>query len=191
MDTVTIVSGLPRSGTSLMMQMLEAGGMPLLTDGVRRPDESNVRGYYEYEPVKRTHMDAAWVADAVGRAVKVIHLLLPHLPDACAYRVVFMKRDLDEVVRSQAVMLERAEKRGARLSDDQLRAIYASQYEKTDAWLRDRPNISAHTVSYNDLIATPEPVIEALVAFLGGGLDAAAMRAAIDPDLYRRRAPRP
>jgi hypothetical protein len=183
---VTIVSGLPRSGTSLMMQMLEAGGMEPLTDGVRAADDDNPRGYYEFEAVKTTRQDPSWLASASGRAVKMVHVLLHDLPPEHRYRVVFMKRELDEVVRSQRVMLERAGT-AAKLPDAQLRAVYASQYRKMQEWLEEQPNFEVLWVDYNALIEDPAPAVEAIGAFLGGGLDHAAMRAVIDPDLYRQR----
>lgn len=187
MSTVTVVSGLPRSGTSLMMQMLAAGGHPVLADATRGPDHDNPRGYYEFEPVKRTRADAGWVADAAGKAVKVVHLLLPALPEDHTYRVIFMKRDLDEVVRSQAAMLERLGAAGAKMSPAQLRSVYESQYRKTAEWLREREAFRVIDVNYNDLVADPAPVVARVVEFLGGELDAGAMIAAIDPGLYRQR----
>src|SRR5438046_6429896 len=105
---ITVVSGLPRSGTSLMMQMLRAGGMPVRTDGFRKADEDNPRGYLEYEPVKRTREDSSWVSDAVGKAVKVVYLLLRDLPDGFDYRVILMRRSLREVLASQSAMLMRS-----------------------------------------------------------------------------------
>ncbi len=112
---ITVVSGLPRSGTSLMMQMLVAGGLPALTDAVRSPDESNPRGYFEFEPVKRLRTDASWLEQARGRAVKIIHLLLRELPTdgRFQYRVLFLRRPLEEVIASQSAMLARAGKASA------------------------------------------------------------------------------
>jgi len=112
---ITIVSGLPRSGTSLMMQMLAAGGLPPLTDGERTSDESNPRGYYEYEPVKRLRTDRSWLPQAQGRVVKIIHLLLRELPveGQFQYRVILMKRPIEEILASQRAMLQRASKAAA------------------------------------------------------------------------------
>src|ERR1022692_2693155 len=94
---VTVVSGIPRSGTSLMMQMLAAGGMPVLAGELRAPDEDNPRGYFEFEPVKRTKRDPAWLREAPGKAVKVVYLLLRDLPAGYDYRVIVMRRDLNDV----------------------------------------------------------------------------------------------
>src|SRR5579872_1312474 len=116
-DFVTIVSGLPRSGTSMMLRMLAAGGLPILTDGVRTPDEDNPHGYLEWEGVKSLARDASWVASARGKGVKVIYYWLRDLPRDCRYRVIFMRRDLDEVLASQAAMLERRGVREPRPDD--------------------------------------------------------------------------
>ena len=123
---ITVVSGLPRSGTSLMMQMLAAGGIPPLTDGQRAADPSNPRGYLEFDPVKRLKGDRSWLPQARGKAVKIIHLLLPELADASPgdYRVVMMRRPVGEVVRSQRAMLARQGKASAAVSDAQLGAAF-------------------------------------------------------------------
>ena len=184
---ITIVSGLPRTGTSLMMQMIHAGGIPALTDKVRASDEDNPRGYFELEAVKRTKRDASWLAEAEGRVVKMVHLLLYDLPSDHQYRVVFMRRDLREVVRSQGVMLERRGTDGARLTDEQLIRAYEGQLTKIEPWLQEQPNFQVHQVSYNTLMSDPPPVVEAIDAFLGGGRDRVAMLASIDTSLYRQR----
>ena len=184
---ITIVSGLPRTGTSLMMQMIHAGGIPALTDKVRASDEDNPKGYFELEAVKRTKKDVSWLAEAGGRVVKMVHLLLYDLPSDHQYRVVFMRRDLREVIRSQGVMLERRGTDGARLTDEQLIKAYEGQLAKIQRWLDDQPNFQVHQVSYNTLISDPPPAVEAIKAFLGCGLDCVAMLACIDPSLDRQR----
>lgn len=184
---VTVVSGLPRSGTSMMMAMLEAGGIPALTDRVRGADEDNLRGYYEYEPVKTIGADASWMAGARGRAVKIILSLLPHLPGGFDYRVVLMRRDLDEVIASQRVMLERAGRRGGRIGPDELKRLYEAELAKHDAWAAGRGDVESVRVSYNGLLTEPGPVVAMLDGFLGGGLDRAAMLAVVEPVLYRQR----
>lgn len=186
-DPITIVSGLPRSGTSLMMQMLEAGGLPALTDGARAGDDDNPRGYYELEAAKRIKRGTAWLADAPGRVVKLVHALLEHLPGGHEYRVVFMRRDLREVVLSQRVMLERLGAEGANLTPEQLISAFQGQLRRVDAWLAERPHFSVLNVSYNELITDPAPVATAVNRFLGGGLDEAPMVACVDPALYRQR----
>lgn len=186
-DVITIVSGLPRTGTSLMMQMVHAGGIEALTDRVRAGDEDNPRGYYEFEAVKRTKKDGSWLAEAGGRVVKMVHLLLYDLPADRSYRVVFMRRDLGEVVRSQGVMLGRRGTSGAGLTDEQLIKAYEGQLAKIERWLNEQPNFLVHFVSYNELIGSPPQAVEAINTFLGGGLDTPPMLACIDPSLYRQR----
>lgn len=187
---VTIVSGAPRSGTSLMMRMLAEGGIPPLTDGVRAADCDNPHGYFEYEPVKRTKEDAGWVASASGRAVKMVHLLLRDLPQTGSYRVVLMRRDLSEVVRSQRLMLERLGRDAGKLSDQRKAEIFAAQLDDTERWLRTSAAFSCLAVDYNELVANPRPHAERVSAFLGGALDVAAMCAVVDPTLWRNRAQR-
>lgn len=186
-EPVFVVSGLPRSGTSLAMQMLHAGGIPAVTDGERASDDDNPRGYFEFERVKQLRTDTSWLDDAAGKAVKVIHLLLQHLPDDRPYRVLFMDRDLREVVRSQAVMLERSGRAGGGLAPDRLMAVYRQQLDATMAWLAARPNFQVLNVSYARLVSDPAPVVEAISRFTGRPLDQQQMLSAVDPGLYRNR----
>jgi hypothetical protein len=186
-EFVTVVSGAPRSGTSMMMRMLEAGGIPALTDGVRAPDRDNPQGYLEYEPVKRTKEDPSWVARAQGRAVKMVHLLLRDLPEGHRYRVVLMRRDLNEMVTSQRLMLERLGRDPGALSDQRRAEIFAAQLDETERWLRSRAAFSCLAMDYNELVANPRPHVDRVVEFLGGDLDAAAMVSVVDPSLYRNR----
>ena len=184
---IIIVSGLPRSGTSLMMQMLEAGGIPPLTDHIRAHDDDNPRGYYELEAVKRTKQDPSWLDEAPGRAVKVIHALLHDLPAGRAYRIIFMRRNLAEVVRSQGGMLERRGTTGANLTTEQLVKAYQQQLDKVERWMAQRRDIQVHMVDYNALVADPSPVVDGVIGFLGLSLDCEAMLAVVDPSLYRQR----
>jgi hypothetical protein len=184
---ITVVSGLPRSGTSLVMQMLAAGGIPALTDHVRQADADNPRGYFEFEPVKQTAKDSAWLADAAGKAVKMVFRLLHDLPADHSYRVVFTERKLDEVLASQRAMLARQGRAGAALDDAALARVFATQVEQCLAWLGGQPNFAVLKVNYNELLAGPRPSAERLDAFLGPGLDLPAMIAAVDTALYRQR----
>lgn len=185
---ITVVSGLPRSGTSLMMQMLHAGGLPALTDQARTADEDNPRGYFEFERVKQVKNDKAWIEDAQGRVVKMVHLLLLDLPLDRQYRIVMMRRDLHEVVQSQATMLQRSGKAGAALAAEQLMRIYEQQMATVLKWLSDRPDhFKTLEVHYGQLIADPAGHATKLAAFLDGGMDVQAMAAAVDPNLYRNR----
>ena len=184
---ITIVSGLPRSGTSMMMQLVEAGGIPALTDHVRVKDEDNPRGYYEFEPVKRTKDDPSWVPSARGKVVKMVYRLLYDLPGDYEYRVIFMRRDLDEVLTSQKVMLQRSGKQGAGISDDDLKELFKAELKKFDQWIVMQKNFAMLSVDYKDMITAPRPQCERINGFLGGMIDCDAAVAAVDPSLYRNR----
>ncbi len=182
---VTVVSGVPRSGTSLMMQMLAAGGVPLLVDDERPPDEDNPRGYAEYARVKASARDVSWIAEAPGHAVKVIHALLRHLPGDLELRIILMERNLEEVLASQRAMMERA---GAVTGDDPgLAALFADQLEAARAWAVERPRTALLRVLYRDAVERPADVARRVDAFVGGALDVPAMIRAVDPALYRNR----
>jgi len=185
---ITVVSGLPRSGTSLMMQMLTAGGIPPLTDALRSADDDNPRGYFELEKVKLLRQDRSWLPEAAGKVVKIIHLLLMELPTDQQYRVVFMHRDLAEVTKSQAVMLERSGKSGAAMSPEKLAAVFFNQLATVRKWLAERPCFRVMDVNYAELIKNPAASAREINEFLGGSLDVNAMIAAVDPTLYRNRA---
>ena len=186
-DFITVVSGLPRSGTSLMMQMLDAGGLPPLTDSVRAPDESNPRGYLEFEPVKRLRTDQSWLEQARGHAVKIIHLLLRELPThgRFAYRVIFLQRPLEEVLASQRVMLERQGKRSA--DEKVLLGIYQSQLAQVQQWLAGHACFRTLPMDYHKLLREPLASSQEIDQFLGLKLNLAQMSKIIDPALYRQR----
>lgn len=186
-DFITIVSGLPRSGTSMLMQMLQAGGMPVLTDSVRRADADNPRGYFEFDRVKQIAQDASWLEDARGKAVKMVYLLLYDLPKHYDYRVILMKRNLDEVLASQAAMLRRQGKEGGRLDDAQLRAVYQRHLHELDTWLRAQPNITVLELQYADVLTDPRRTADEIDRSLGFGLDVDAMHAVPQFALYRQR----
>ena len=189
-DFVTVVSGLPRSGTSLMMQMLHAGGLPVLADGQRRADENNPRGYLEFEPVKRLRSDRSWLPQARGHAVKIIHLLLRDLllDGSLQYRIVFMQRPLAEVLASQQAMLQREGKTGA--DPALLHKAFESQLAQLHTWLGAQASIAVLPVAYHEVVDEPQRVAEAVRGFLGLDLDAAAMVRAVDPALHRQRVAR-
>ena len=185
---VTVVSGLPRSGTSMMMRMLEAGGVAILSDGQRRADEDNPRGYFELEAVKATARDASWLEAAAGKAVKVVSALLVDLPPAQhRYRVIFMRRDLGEVVASQAKMLERRGQAAPRESALATKELLIAHLAEVEAILRERADMALLFLSYNRAIAAPAAAAERVAAFLGGGVDVDRMIAAIEPALHRHR----
>lgn len=187
---VTIVSGLPRSGTSMMMRMLAEGGIEPLIDHVRKADEDNPRGYYEFEPVKKTRQDANWVPQAVGKVVKMVHLILKDLPLDTDYRVIMMRRHLDEVVKSQNVMLSRHGKDADTLPEDRMKDIFRSQIKDVqDHMNRHVGRFRWIEIDYNEALRDPKTAIENLNVFLGD-LDTEKMLAVIDPALYRNRANR-
>jgi len=186
-EFVTIVSGLPRSGTSLMMQMIDQGGLPALKDEIRVADEDNPKGYYEFEPVKKTKDDPSWLKRAPGTAVKMVYRLLYDLPPEYNYRVIFTRRKLEEVVASQNVMLERSGKQGGGLPDDKLLQVFRAEIDKSNRWLAEQPNFEVLYVNYNEMIADPAPQVVRINEFLGGGLDTKAMMAVVDPTLYRQK----
>ncbi|MFO0919255.1 MAG: sulfotransferase domain-containing protein [Planctomycetaceae bacterium] len=183
---ITVVSGLPRSGTSLVMQMLAAGGHPVLADEQRPADADNPKGYLEFDKVRALERDASWMADAEGKAVKIISFLLPRLPSGFAYRIIFLRRDLEEVIRSQEVMLQR---RGQPPGPDaQVMKSHFERHLKTiDNWLASHPEISVLNCAYADLIGDPQAGTAAIAQFLDCGLDIAKMRQTVDPALYRQR----
>ena len=189
MPFVTVVSGYPRSGTSLMMQMLAAGGLAVLVDDVHRTDEHNPRGYYEYGAALRLGREGEttdWVAEARGKAVKVIAYQLRHLPAHLEYRVIFMRRTIAEVLASWDKMgLTRAD---CALSERERVLSFKAEYAVYEAQLQRRPNMRVLYVQYNDVVADPVGAAGSVAEFLGLELDVAAMAASVDPALYRNRA---
>jgi len=189
-DFVTIVSGLPRSGTSMAMQMLGAGGLPALTDNMRAPDEDNPKGYYEFEPVKTTRADPSWLTRATGKAVKMVYRLLYELPSDRAYRVVFMRRDMEEVLTSQEAMLRRLHQDsagGPGPTREQMASLFARQIQEFERWIEKQDCFAVLYVDYRDVVDQPRRQADRINEFLGGGLDTEAMAAAVSPSLYRHR----
>jgi hypothetical protein len=185
---IVVVSGLPRSGTSMAMMMLKAGGVPLLSDDVRMADESNPNGYFEFEPVKQLDSagDLAWLDEAGGRAVKIISFLLTWLPESHDYRVLFMQRDLDEVIASQHRMLvRRGEPAGT--GADAMRSIYARHLEQVERFLSNRRCFTRLAIGYRDVIERPDVEARRISDFLGARLDIERMAAVADRQLYRNR----
>ncbi len=185
---VTIVSGLPRSGTSMMMRMLEAGGMRVLTDDARPANEDNPRGYYEFERVKTLETDKAWVEGARGKAVKVIYKLAYHLPPGIAYRMLFMQRDLEEVLRSQAAMMRRDGLDPDEIGHERLMALFQAEILTFRRWAEAQANIDILAVDHARVLIAPRDMSEVISEFLGGRLDATAMARAVEPALWRNRA---
>jgi hypothetical protein len=182
---IIVVSGLPRSGTSLMMQMLEAGGIAVVTDHERVPDADNPRGYREFERVKKIKQDASWLPEIRGKAVKMVSQLLYDLPPTEHYRVLFMDRDLDEVLASQEKMLARLGQAAA--PRQEMARAFTLHLARLRSWLADQPHLRVLAVRYADLIAHPLAEAARVSGFLEGRLDVAAAVRAVDPSLYRNR----
>lgn len=182
---IVIVSGLPRSGTSLMMQMLDQGGVEAVTDRQRTPDVDNPRGYYEFEIVKKIKEDASWLPETRGKVFKMVSQLLYDLPASEAYRIVFMRRDFDEMLASQEKMLARLGRPSA--PRDEIKRAFTQHLQKLFAWLEKQPNMPVLFVDHHDLVAEPASQAARINAFFGGRLDEAKMIAAVDPSLYRNR----
>ena len=185
---LVVVSGLPRSGTSMMMKMLEAGGLPPLQDNIRTADEDNPKGYYEYERVKKLPGDTAWLPLACGKAVKIIALLLTKLPlKGYRYKVLFMRRDIEEILASQKRMLVRRGEATDKVSDEEMITTYHRHLSEVMGFLDANPCFTVLFVNYNDLMRDPADWVPRINAFVGGKLDEEAMKAVVDPNLYRNR----
>ncbi len=186
-DEVIVVSGLPRSGTSMMMKAIHAGGIEPLIDNIRKADEDNPKGYYEFEAVKKTEEDASWLTDAAGKVVKMVYRLLYDLPADYRYRVVFMQRDIKEVLASQKKMLDRSGKGGGGIPDEQMAAMFAAELKKCEQWISQQPNFDVLYVNHRDMIDNALVQAKRINEFLGGGLNEQAMAETVDPNLYRNR----
>lgn len=184
---IAIVSGLPRSGTSLMMQMLVAGGMIALSDGERQADPDNPRGYLEWERIKQLPNDPGCIAEAEGKVVKVISRLLLSLPAGHEYRIIFMQRPLPEVLASQDEMLRRrgTYKEGA--DPAVISAAFEKHLREVFAWLDSKPNVKNLRVPYHDVLSQPKEIGQHLAQFLGVTLNVEAMVQQVDASLYRNR----
>jgi hypothetical protein len=188
-EPIVVVSGLPRSGTSMMMKMLEAGGLTVMTDAIRKADIDNPKGYYEYERVKNLEKetDKSYVRQARGKVLKVISFLLKDLPDDNYYRVIFMRRHLDEVIASQNKMLDR---RGENAIEDRetMAEAYRNHLAAVKILIRKRPNLEMLEFRYDEAVKDPREAARMVNLFLGGMLDECALSAVIDGELYRNRA---
>jgi hypothetical protein len=187
-EFITVVSGLPRSGTSMMMKMLAAGGMPPMTDEIRAADTDNPKGYFEFERVKQLDKgDTAWVPDARGKVVKVISALLKYLPSSEQYRVIFIRRNMGEILASQRKMLINRGEDPDKQDDAQMAMLFEKHLSQVESWLASQPNIRTLFLHYSEILADPMPQIEKINAFLGDKLDIEQMANAVDPALYRNR----
>jgi hypothetical protein len=185
---IVVVSGLPRSGTSMAMKMLAAGGLPVVADDQRTADEDNPKGYFEDERVKALGemTDKAWLRESRGKAIKVISYLLKDLPRDNNYKVLFLRRHLREVLLSQAKMLARRGEANE-VADAQMLEIYESHLWRVDYLFKHAPHLERLDLQYDEVVSDPRRAAERIDAFLGGGLDAEQMAAAVDASLYRNR----
>jgi hypothetical protein len=184
---VTVVSGLPRSGTSMMMQVLEAGGLEVLTDNLRRRDEDNPKGYYELEAVKRLAKDQSCLDQAEGKTVKIISELLRYLPPKYDYKIIFLTRAMQEILASQRQMLRRNGKPADRVSDEQLSRLFERHLQQVAAWIEQQPHIDVLYVNYNEMLAEPKKHLGRLNQFLGNALNIEGLDHLVDEALYRQR----
>lgn len=186
-EPIIVVSGLPRSGTSLVMQMLEAAEVPLLVDDARAPDESNPRGYYELAAVKRIREETGFLDGAGGRAVKIVAPLLRWLPPDRRYRVILLARDVEAVLRSQSAMLARQGSPVPQGSGRALRTAFEHSYRSASAWLAAAPGVAVLELEHAALIEAPAVAASRILDFLERPSPERmrAMAARVDPALRR------
>jgi hypothetical protein len=187
-EPIIVVSGLPRSGTSMAMKMLDAAGIDIVTDKLRTADEDNPKGYFELERVKdlEKESDKSYLRDARGKAIKVISFLLKELPSDNNYKVLFLNRNLDEVLASQAKMLTRRGEESD-TSDEQMKEIWENHLWRVKYQLKHQAHFDALELHYKEMIQDPRVHAERIAEFLGGGLDAKKMAEVVDEQLYRNR----
>jgi Sulfotransferase family len=188
-EPIIVVSGLPRSGTSMMMKMLEAGGVPVWSDHERSADIDNPKGYYELERIKNLEKetDKSYLREGRGKAVKAISFLLKDLPDEYDYRVIFMRRDLEEVIASQEKMIARLDQGDTSAGAEALKEAYRNDIVRTRLHCKKRPNFELVEIHYKAAVEDPARACRMVNEFLGGVLDESAMRGAVDAALYRNR----
>jgi len=189
-DYIVVVSGLPRSGTSMMMKMLEAGGEQILTDKLRGADDNNPNGYYEFERVKKLKEgDFDWLPDSIGKTVKIVTGLITYLPSQYKYKVIFMRRDINEVLSSQKKMLGRLGKPEDNVSDEKMAKIYQEHLRTVELWISKQANIEVLYVNYNTMVSDPTESLHRVSKFLGRELDVQVMAGVVNKELYRERKP--
>jgi hypothetical protein len=186
-NIITVVSGLPRSGTSMMMRMLEAGGMPVVSDHIRKADSDNPRGYYEYEKVKQIKKNDLWVDECHGKAFKMVSELLYDLPLRWNYKILFMRRKIKEVLASQKVMLKRLGENDEGLSDDIMAGFFEKHLLKLDKWFGQEKKKDVLYINYNEVIGEPNKAAKKINGFLGNFLDEEKMAGVVESNLYRQR----
>lgn len=184
---IIIVSGLPRSGTSMMMKMLAEGGLPIVTDALREADEDNPNGYFEIEQIKALKDgEKQWLKDANGKVVKVISYLLEFLPENIQYDVIFMEREIHEVLASQKKMLERRNETNT-ISDEEMEKQYRDHLKAVKYWVARQPNMRVLYVKYNEMVNAPTELCPSIAEFLEKDLNVQAMQVVPNQSLYRNR----
>jgi hypothetical protein len=187
-EPIIVVSGLPRSGTSMMMKILAEGGLSIVTDELRRADDDNPNGYFELETVKQMATgNVEWLANAGGKVVKVISALLEYLPSQYSYKVIFMEREIKEILASQRKMLARRNETSV-IDDAEMEAQFRKHLAVVKPWLMRQPNMDVLYVSYNTLMTDPEPLCRRVVEFTGAPLNLDRMLGVPNAQLYRNRA---
>lgn len=185
---IVVVSGLPRSGTSMMMKMLEAGGIPPLTDEIRTADKDNPKGYYEFERVKKLDKgDTEWLPQAEGKVVKVISALLTHLPQDYHYKIIFMQRHMPEILASQRKMLVHRGEDADNMDDERMAELFTKHLRTVEKQMAQQENMQVLYVHFTDTLQDPQTTAERVVQFLGKDLDVERMVGVVDPNLYRNR----
>jgi hypothetical protein len=185
-DVITIVSGLPRSGTSMMMRMLEAGGMDVAVDNIREADEDNPKGYYELEKVKDIKNDYSWLDNVQGKVVKMVSMLLYELPSTRDYNIIFMQRDIGEILASQRTMLQRKGNRSD-INDEEMGKLFNRHLEEIENWLAGQKNMRVFYINYKNVIEDPRNIAQVINHFLNETLNIEKMVETVDRSLYRQR----
>lgn len=185
-DVITIVSGLPRSGTSMMMRMLEAGGMDVAVDNIREADEDNPKGYYELEKVKDIKNDYSWLDNVQGKVVKMVSMLLYELPSTRDYNIIFMQRDIGEILASQRTMLQRKGNRSD-INDEEMGKLFNRHLEEIENWLAGQKNMRVFYINYKNVIEDPRKIAQVINHFLNEALSIEKMVETVDRSLYRQR----
>jgi hypothetical protein len=186
-EPVIVVSGVPRSGTSLVMQMLAAGGVDIATDNIRKADRDNPKGYFEVEKVKKLKDDASWLKDIRGKAIKIVSPLLYHIPPILRYKVIFVKRNMQEILDSQNKMYQRLQKSTPDIKDSVLAEKFNLHLQKIRDWIRKKNNIECLYLHYREIVSDPLAKAQKIQEFLQLPLDIEAMSSVVDASLYRNR----
>lgn len=184
---IIVVTGLPRSGTSLTMQILQAAGIEIFTDNKRRPDISNPKGYFEHELVKKIQSDSSWMKDVKGKAIKIVSPLLAYLPVNYNYKIIFVERDLLEIIQSQEKMISELDSEDEKLKPEILKRIFNKNVERTKKWINSQSNMKCLNVSYFDIVNNFEEEIFRIEKFLNVKINKEKTKLIIDKKLYRSR----